>query len=244
MKWPAALTLCLAWPVWATDLTGQLDWSQRVELSTPVSGLVDKVLVQPGQTVKKGDLLLALDAAVFKANLLEARSEVDRLVEEEADAQKDLERATELYARTVSSTTELDAAKLRLARASAQLAGARARQERARALLAQSEVRAPFDAVILERRAEPGMAVAGQCQPPSLLTVARADEIVARAPLPAERITQAGLGGQISVLVQGRAYPATLRAVQARSDGQYSVEAVFSRPSSLMGGLPATLRLP
>ena len=108
----------------AGEYPAVLEWSQRVDLSTPLSGIVASVQVQPGQTVDTGALLLGLDPVPYKAQVAKARAETDRLAEEEADARRELECAQELYARTVTATTELDAARLKQARASAALAAA------------------------------------------------------------------------------------------------------------------------
>lgn len=237
------LSTTVAGPSLAADLAAQLDWSQRVEIATPVSGIVETVDVQPGQRVGKGGQLLSLNPTAFKAALMEARADIDRLTQEQADAKRDLDRATELYARTVSSTTELDAAKLRHARASALLAAAEARVEKARRQLDESAPRAPYDALVLDRLAEPGMAVAGQCQPATLLILARADEIVARAGVSAG--TAAGLktGSKADVVVNGRTIDGRISAVRARADGRYQIDVAIPR-GSLMAGMAASIRLP
>lgn len=227
----------------AADIPAQLDWSQRVELSTPVTGVVDMVHVQPGQRVQKGTILLSLNQSVFKANLMEARTDIDRLSQDKADAERELERANELYARTVSSTTELDAAKLRHARAGALLAAAEARAEKARRQLEESEPRAPFDAIVLDRLAEPGLAVAGQCQPPALLVLARADEIVARAGIPVGQAAAIKPGDKASVSAGGRVIDGKVAAVRARADGRYQIDVAVPR-GNLLAGMAASIRLP
>lgn len=228
----------------AADHAAVLDWSQRVDLSTGVSGVLEAVLVQPGQAVARGTALARLNQTAYAAAVAEARADIDRLTEEEAEARRDLERVQELYARTVSSTTELDAAKLRHARANALLAAAQAKQERARQQLQDSEVRAPYDAIILARRAEPGMVVATQCQPPGLVTVARADEMMARTQVDPDKASQIKLGASATVIVANRARAGVVRGVTAGPDGKYTVEVVFPRPAGLMAGQAATLRLP
>ena len=230
-------------PAFAAEYSALLDWSQRAVLSVSVTGVVETVGVQPGQTVRKNDVLASLNAKAFEAGVMEAKADIERLTREEEDARRELERAQELYARTVSSTTELDAAKLRHARSSALLAASQARVERARRQLEESAVRAPFDAVILERQAEPGM-VTSQCQPLPLLTVARADEILARAEVPAQQVSGIALGSPATVQVAGRNYLGLVRSIRTNLDGKYLVEATFSRPADLMAGLPAKVRLP
>ncbi|MCA1978684.1 MAG: efflux RND transporter periplasmic adaptor subunit [Thiobacillus sp.] len=143
-----------------------------VELTTRVSGVVEEVLVKPGQQVKKGAVLLRLDATVLRARLDEAAAELARAEADAADARHDLERAQELFNRTVSSTSELDAAKVRDARAQAAVQAAKARQAIAQKNLADAALRAPFDAQVVAIPGQPGTVVAAECQPRPLLVLA------------------------------------------------------------------------
>ncbi len=242
MRLLAAALLLTALPVGAADLVARLDWYQRVELSTPVSGVVASVNVQPGQTVHQGELLLRLNPTLFKANLDEAQADLARLVQEEADAQKELGRANELYARTVTSTTELDAAKLRQARAAGLVAAAQARVDKARRLLDESEIHAPFDALILDRQAEPGLAVAAQNQPPSLISVARADEIIARAGLTAGQAVGLKPGDRLAVRAGGQTLAGHIVAIRAKADRRYQLDVAIPR-GHLVAGMTASIPL-
>ncbi len=241
----AWVILLLALTARAGEFPAVLEWSQRVDLSTPLSGIVKSVQATPGQTVATRTLLLNLDPTPYKAQVAEARAEADRLAEDEADAKRELARAQELYARTVTATTELDAAKLKQARASASLAAAQARLERARWQLAQTEVRAPYPALILERHAEPGMAVAAQCQPPLLLRIARADEMLARARLTPRQAVGVRPGMQAEVALGGKTHRGVVRAVHhVGSDAAaYAVDVAIPREDGMLAGLPATLHL-
>lgn len=140
-----------------------------VELTTRVSGSVETVLVRPGQRVKKGAVLLRLDRTVLQAQLDEAAAEVERAQADDVDAKRDLERAQELFDRTVSSTSELDAAGSRAARAKAALSVSQARRVIARKNLADAELRAPFDGVVRAVPGAPGTVVTADCQPKPLV---------------------------------------------------------------------------
>ncbi|MCX7672846.1 MAG: efflux RND transporter periplasmic adaptor subunit [Thiobacillaceae bacterium] len=240
LLWLAAL------PGWSAEYAGVLDWSQRTELSVPVSGVVEAVHVQSGQVVRAGTPLLRLDLTPFKAQVAEAKAEADRQAEEAADAQRELERARELYARTVTATSELDAARLRHARAEALLRAAQARLERARWQLARAEPLAPFDAIVLERRAEPGMTVAAQCQSPMLVSIARADEILARIQLTPLQATVVRPGARAEVTVAGDTYSGVVRGLsyQAGAEAAYVAEIAIPRKDGQVAGLPARVRLP
>lgn len=160
-----AMTLAGVWlasasPLWAAD---------KVELTTRVSGVVVEVLVKPGQRVKKGAVLLRLDRTVLQARLDEAMAEQARAQADEADARRELERSQELYDRTVSSTSELEAATLRHVRAQAALSGANARRVIAQKNLQDAELKAPFGGVVSAIPGRPGTVVAADCQPKPLV---------------------------------------------------------------------------
>jgi RND family efflux transporter MFP subunit len=144
-----------------------------VQLTTPVSGVVKEVFVQEGQRVGRGDKLLALDDVRYQAKLMDAEAGVMRAQQEAEESQKDLKRAEELFARGVSSTTELDAARLRFVRAGAALKGAQARHIIAQKDLDDTVLRAPFDGVINRCEAEPGMFVPAELNPPVLIILGK-----------------------------------------------------------------------
>jgi RND family efflux transporter MFP subunit len=156
----AGVSLVGAGPLWAAD---------AVELTTRVSGVVEAVLVKPGQHVKKGAVLLRLGLVVLQARLDEATAERARAQADEADAKRELGRAQELFNRTVSSTSELEAATLRHDRAQAALAVAEARRVIAQRNLNDAELRAPFDGVVSAVPGGPGTVVTADCQPKPLV---------------------------------------------------------------------------
>jgi len=234
--------LALAGAARAANLDAVLDWPSRSPLGLAESGVIQQVQVQPGQSVRQGDLLLALDPTPFRARLAQAQAEADLAGAEEADAKRDLDRANELYARTVTSTTELDAVRIRHARARAQLAAAQARLELARHRLARSELRAPLDGVVMERRAEPGMAISAECQPPVLVILAPGDQLVARAKISQELAVRMTPGANAQVQVQGQVLDGTVSAVRLLGEQGSRLEVTIPRHPSLAPGQPATIR--
>lgn len=246
-KWILAGVLWAAGAAWAENFPATLQWSQRVELSPRVSGIVREVGVNAGDRVQKGRSLLTLDAAPYQARVAESRATVARFTEETAEARRDLARTQELYDRTVISTSELDQAKLRQARAKAQLDGAQARLARERQDLTDSALRAPFDAVVVARLAEPGQSVAVGLQPQPLLVLAKAGEMTARFKVSAERIGGLKVGQAVTVVIGKQDYPATLKnlGLEPVKDGAaYEADAVFAVKELLRAGMAATVKLP
>jgi multidrug efflux system membrane fusion protein len=251
MKLMYALPLLFAWiaPVWALDVPAQLQWSQRVPLTTNVSGVVQSVHANVGERVKKGQVLAALDASGYQAQVAEAQAVIARSKEEQQDAKRNLDRVEELYKRTTISTSELETAQTRYARATAQLNEAQAHQRRTQKILGDATLRAPFDALVLERQAEPGQIVASQFQPQALFVIARAGEMIARAKVTLAQIEKLKAGDAVTVEVNKQSYSGKIKLlglepVGEKGDIGYPVDVIFAVKEVLRAGTPATLKLP
>lgn len=234
--------------LWAAEVPATLQWSQRVELSSPVSGTVQAVNVEVGDLVKKGQVLLTLDSTSLQARVTENRSEITRLNAEAAEAKRDLARVQELHERTVVSTTELDQAKLRQVRGESMLAEARARLRQNQKALEEAAIRAPFDAVVVIRHAEPGLSVAAGLQPQMLLTVARSGEMIARMQLAPAQLDKLKTGQAASVSVSGRSYGGKIKTlglepVRVKDESVYLVDVLFPSKEALRAGAPAAVTL-
>jgi RND family efflux transporter MFP subunit len=163
--------VALALTGWSMMASGSLRAADDFPLTTPVSGVVEKVFVKPGQRVSQGTLLLQLDKTILQARLDEADAELVHAQADEGDAKRDLDRAQELFDRTVSSLSELEAATLRHTRAQAALAAAGARRVIAERNLRDAELRAPFNAVVKAVPGMPGTVVTAECQPKTLIVL-------------------------------------------------------------------------
>lgn len=234
---------------WAADVPSTLQWSQRVELSMPVSGVVRAVQANVGDRVKKGQVLLTLDAAAYQAGVAESQAELARHKEEELDAKRNLDRVQELYNRTVIATSELEQAQTRLVRAKAGLNEAQARLARTQKTLGDATLRAPFDALVVVRQVEPGQTVASQFQPQTLLVLARANEMIARAKVSLAQVEKMKVGDAVTVQVgqqsfNGKVKTLGLEPVGEKNDAGYLLEVLFTVKDTMRAGTPAVVKLP
>lgn len=228
----------------AAELDARLTWSGRVTLAMPVHGVLSQIHVRAGERVSHGTALAEIDAQPFQAGVAEAEAEQERLDHDLRDARRELARVRELYARTISPASELEAAQLRHDRALAGVAGAQARLQRARHQLGQARLRAPFDAIVIDRMAEPGMVVGLACETTPLFIVARADELLAHAVLDAAQRTRIAPGVSVQLRVGGHDLRGQVRDIVAQDDGGYRVTVAVARTDGLHPGLAARLRLP
>ena len=111
-------------------------------VSSKISGVIEQMLVHPGQRVKLGDLLVQLDAREIKARLDQAQA-----VREQS--QKDIQRFEVLLKQSAVTQQEFDAAQARFRVADATVT-------EAQTLLGYAKITAPFDGVITAKRADVG----------------------------------------------------------------------------------------
>ena len=163
-------------------LPGEFLPYETVELRARVAGFVDKVNVDRGSIVKKGDLLVELDAPEMRAQLVEAQAKVQAIEAQRAELDAKRLSAESVYSRMHDAAATpgaiaanevtlaekaADAARGAIAALDGSIRAARASVQVIQDLQAYLKVTAPFDGVITERWAHPG-ALAGPGQNPLL----------------------------------------------------------------------------
>ena len=146
-------TLCLTSPLWAEQAPlvevvqperilvrdelvtfGSLRSDESTMIRPEVQGRVATLHFREGQAVKAGDLLVGLDDAIARAELAQARANLDL-------AEKSFARAQMLFKRGASNAQALD-------EASSQQQAARASLALSQARLDKTQIRAPYDGVL------------------------------------------------------------------------------------------------
>jgi RND family efflux transporter MFP subunit len=150
--------------------TGTVRSWRTAPLAAQVMANVVRVNVREGDSVKRGQVLITMDGSQFRASADRGQAAVQAADHEIASAQSDLELAQSdfkrldyLYHKDIISAREYDQAKAKVDSTTARLALARSNREQAAAalnqdniLLGYTNVLAPFDGVITERRVDPG----------------------------------------------------------------------------------------
>jgi RND family efflux transporter MFP subunit len=208
-----ALLFLLAGQCQAAQYEAILQWSKRVELGVPVSGVVQAVYADVGQKVAKGEKLLQLDETVFKVRVKQATSTLKSQVEQYKEAERELHRSQELYDRTVLSDHDLQVAKNNKVKAAAERDQAQATLVKAQQDLKYSTLRAPFNALVLERHAQVGKVIAAKLKPETLFIVADADQMLARLYVSEAQLTQFKLGQTAKVLFGNEQVDGVIKAI-------------------------------
>jgi RND family efflux transporter MFP subunit len=137
-------------------LTGTVEPERTARLVAQVEGEVELLAVREGDPVRSGQVLVRIDPSRLKAALDEARGDELAVQADLEDARRVLERDRVLFERQGIGKERLEKSETGVQRLEAALARSEARAAGLAAQLADTEVRAPFDGYVLERRVELG----------------------------------------------------------------------------------------
>jgi membrane fusion protein (multidrug efflux system) len=137
-------------------ITGSIQPERRADLRAEVSAVVLQVMKENGEPVRRGDLLVRLDDTAIRDSLQSAQ-EASRAAGQALDqAQRSYTRVKTLQAEGMSSQQALDDAEMRRNSAQSDHVAADSRTVAARQQLTRTEVRAPFDGVVSDRKVSAG----------------------------------------------------------------------------------------
>jgi membrane fusion protein, multidrug efflux system len=213
------------------DLPGEITPFMIVALHARVAGYVDRILVDRGNSVRKGDLLAEISAPEMAAQVARARSmaQASEADLRQAEAQLDAAQSTAERLHTAAATpgvvagNELTQADRQVDAARALLASRRESSRAAESLVRSLEdmqdylkITAPFDGVVTERLVHPG-ALVGPGGDRPLLVLQQVSQLRLTVAVPEEFVGGIVRGARVSFKVP--AYP------------ERSFSAVVSRPS-------------
>jgi RND family efflux transporter MFP subunit len=137
-------------------ISGALQPERRADLRAEVAAVVLQVLKENGEPVRAGDLLIRLDDTSLRDSLTSAEETARASTQSVEQAERQFQRLKTLQGQGMSSMQALEDAEVRRNNAQSDLVAARARVAAARQQLRRTEVRAPFDGVVSERKASTG----------------------------------------------------------------------------------------
>jgi RND family efflux transporter MFP subunit len=195
--------LLAALPAGAESLSGRVDWVAPLELSTPLSGVVSEVLVASGDRVAAGEVLARLEMRDARAHLEAAQAALSAARAAMEEAARERDRTQELYDRTLLSDHDLQVAQIALIEAEAAYRKAQAAQTDAQLEVEHSELRAPYPALVLEVKVQPGQTVVNRVFVTPMLRITRSDSLAVRAPASPQQAARLAIGERLKVRVGG-----------------------------------------
>ncbi len=182
--------------------TGHTASLQTVAVRSQVNGLVAEIKVREGETVKRGQVLLALDSRVERANLAKAQANLAKSQANLMELQRQLKQSQSLLDQNFvspSATSNL------AAQVDAQLAQVKADEA---ALAAQEiqvslfTIQAPISGRLGRIEAVPGTLVSSGASAVALMTITQLDPMGVEFSLPqaqVQAVRSAGVGASVNV---------------------------------------------
>ena len=242
---------------------GTLQGGKRVDLSFRVSGPLKNITVDKGASVKKGDLLAALDPRDFQTRLRQAQSAQSQAQAQYSDAQTNFTRYENLYRQRAISKAQYETSKTQVDVTRSAVSTAEAQTAAARDALKDTELRAPFDGMIADRMVENNQNVAAQQPIFSLQDISTLeivfnmpDNDILLAPIPAVRDFKTLIEGDGTLFalaarfdaMPDRAFPLKVKEFSAQADPRtntYPVTAIMPRQPdvNLLPGMAVTVEV-
>jgi membrane fusion protein, multidrug efflux system len=229
------------------SLSGSLAAEEQATVRAQLSGSILETYAEPGEPVRRGQLLARLDAFSLRDTYTSAQVAVEQarsnlsLAEREAERQRVLAEAGAVAERNVETATQS------VATARASLAQARAQLSSAEKQLGYTRVTAPISGVVSEKPVSAGDVV----QPgTAVYTVVDPSRLELEASVPAEQIGALHVGAPVQFTVNGypgRAFEGEITRINPAADPatrQVRVYAEIPNPgNALVAGLFAEGRV-
>lgn len=247
------------------ELPGEFQPFESVSIHAKVRGYVDRVVVDRGSAVKKGQLLAELTAPEMTAQIAEAESKVQAAKSEELQAEAQLSAAQSTYDRLKKAAETPGAiAGNELIQAQKQVEAAQALVQSKRQagtaveatvraqkdLEAYLRIAAPFDGIVTDRLVHPG-ALVGPGGDPVMLVIQEVAHLRLVVAVPEENIGGIVGGARVEFHVPAypeRAYSGTVARISHALDPKTRTMAVeldvFNRDGSLSPGMYPSVKWP
>ncbi|MCK4509764.1 MAG: efflux RND transporter periplasmic adaptor subunit [Desulfuromonadales bacterium] len=151
-----SMTVAEAEPFGGRSFPGIATATQTANMSFRVSGAVDRIPVNIGDEVKRGDLLARLDPKDYKVELNYEKAKQLEAISGLQLAESEHARVDRVFKKDPGAVSKslVDTRKAQLDTARAKITSAKAAVERAEDNLSYTYLKAPYDGVVVERFAE------------------------------------------------------------------------------------------
>ena len=210
-------------------------------------GFVNKVHVNVGDKVSKGQLLITINNADLQAKKAQVNASITEATAAFNNAEKDYNRFKSLFANNSASQKEMDDMTAHFEMAKARLNAAKEMENEVNAQFAYSNLKAPFDGVVTLKTVKEGdMANPGQ----PLVSVETPGTFEVVAMIPETEISQIKNGAEVDVFVKSvdgklKGKVTEVSASAKHTGGQYLVKIVlYATDANILSGMFATVQFP
>jgi HlyD family secretion protein len=143
----------------SAQAAGAIQPDTTVEVKSKASGEILQIMVETGQEVRRGALMVNVDPRTARNTMAQTQAEFEVAKATLANARSTKRRSDELFQSRSITETEHEAAQLTYANAIADSVRANVALENARIRLEDTDVRAPISGIIIEKNVERGQVI-------------------------------------------------------------------------------------
>ena len=143
----------------SAQASGSVQPDTTVEVKSKASGEILDLVVETGQVVKRGDLMVRVDPRIPRNAVAQAQADLEVAQARLTNANSQKRRADELFKSQSITEQEHEQALLDYANANAEVIRARVSLDNARDQLDDTNVRAPINGTIIEKQVERGQVI-------------------------------------------------------------------------------------
>ncbi len=213
--------------------SANLEALRKVDVVARVSGIVRRIFVEEGTTVRKNRILATLDDTELQLQVQQARARAE-------NSRRLFDRAKDMFHKNLISKEQYDDAKFQYETAASQL-------EAAQLQLLYAKIRAPISGVVTQRFIELGNQVSVNQK---VFTMVDYDTLYARIFIPEKDIPKVHVGQRATVTVEaypGRVFKGRVKMISPIVDpasGTVKVTVdLLKRGTPLLPGMFATVRI-
>lgn len=229
------------------SVSGKIRATNSADLSTRMMGYVNKVHVNVGDKVRKGQLLVSINNADLQAKRAQVNAGITEATAAFNNAQKDYDRFLNLFADHSASQKELDDMTANFEMAKARLESANQMKNEINAQFAYSNITAPFSGTVTSKNIEVGnMANPGM----SLISIETPGDFEVMAMVPETEISEIKTGTTVDVLVKSINQTLKGKVTEVGSSakntgGQYLVKIDLDKTEiNILSGMFTTVQFP
>ncbi|WP_417238884.1 efflux RND transporter periplasmic adaptor subunit [Bizionia sp.] len=229
------------------SVSGKIQAANSAELSTRMMGYVNKVHVNVGDKVRKGQLLVSINNADLQAKRAQVNAGITEATVAFNNAQKDYNRFQNLFAEQSASQKEMDDKTANFEMAKARLESAKQMKNEINAQFAYSNLTAPFSGTVTSKNVEEGnMANPGV----PLISIETPGSFEVMAMVPETEISEIKTGTTVDVLVKSinqtlKGKVTEVSTSAKNTGGQYLVKIVLDKTdANILSGMFTTVQFP
>ena len=228
-------------------VSGKIQAANSASLSTRMMGFVNKIPVNVGDKVRKGQLLMSINNADLQAKRAQVEANIIEATVGYNNAEKDYNRFKNLIAENSATQKEMDDMTANFEMAKARLEAANQMKNEINAQFTYANITAPFNGIVTNKFIETGdMANPGT----PLIAIEAPGNFEVHTMVPESEISQIKSGAEVDVMVKSinkkmKGKVTEISTSSKNTGGQFMVKVALDKAAeNILSGMFATVRFP